>query len=248
MRAKTRGMKPLIGVTSVPRSARAAFGDTPHQTVPDLYLDLVKRAGGAPIILPVHQEPDPHLFGFLNGVVLTGGGDVDPQCYGEPSGKARRIDGERDRFELELVKFAADRDLPVLAICRGIQVLNVALGGSLIVDLPTQVPDGLDHHDLAHWSGTSHTVRIAGDSALAGLVGGELAVNSMHHQSIARPSSRLKPVAWAPDGVIEAVESPAHRFLVGVQWHPECLGSDHPGFPLVEGFVEASAGYHPQHA
>jgi putative glutamine amidotransferase len=238
-------MRPLIGLTSQPKRVRSVFGDTPHQTVPDLYLDLIKSAGGTPVILPVHQHPDRRLFGSLDGVVLTGGGDVDPRHYGQDHEQARGVDGERDHFEMELVRFAADTDLPLLAICRGTQVLNVTLGGSLIGDLATYRPNGLDHRDVAHWSGTSHHVAVGRDSALAQLVGEEMGVNSLHHQSIAEPSRHLKPVAWAPDGIIEAVESPTHRFMVGVQWHPECLGCQHPGFALIERFIGVSAGGRP---
>ena len=234
------GRKPLIGVTSVPKPAHSVFGDNPHQAVPDLYLDLVKAAGGAPVILPVHQDPEPGLFCFLSGVVLTGGGDVDPRRYGQDGKNARGVDPERDRFEAELVRFALEEDVPLLAICRGIQILNVALGGSLIVDLPTDRPGGLEHRDVARWSGTSHPVAFGAGRALGELAGRSLGVNSLHHQAIAEPSPLLTPVAWAPDGVIEAVEASGHRFLVGVQWHPECLGTEHPGFGLVRRFIEVS--------
>jgi putative glutamine amidotransferase len=234
-------MKPLIGVTSIPRMTTTPIGETPHQTVPDVYLDLIKKAGGSTVILPVHQEPDDRLLQNLDGLLLTGGGDVDPEQYGTERDGALDIDEVRDRFELWAARTSAEQNRPVLAICRGIQLLNVALGGSLIVDVPSAVGDDISHRDIPNFSKPIHSVKIAGDSMLGSIVGEKLDVNSLHHQAVAVPAECLRAVAWAPDGVIEAVESESHKFIVGLQWHPEMLGPSHPSFAIVKRFVESSA-------
>ncbi len=225
----------------MPKIAHSGYGDTPHESAPELYLDALCRAGAAPVILPVHGEPDERLFSLFDGFLMTGGGDVDPESYqGEGSDRVYGVDDRRDSYETCLVRYAVEKDVPLLAICRGIQILNVALGGTLVADIPSQWPGALRHLDLEHWTGTAHTVNTAAGSAVSKLVGDELEVNSMHHQGIAVSGEGLVPVAWAPDGIVEALECPEKRFIVGVQWHPECLGADHPASGLFEGFVEAA--------
>lgn len=234
-------MKPIVGVTSVPKMAHSGYGDTPHESAPELYLDALTSAGASVVVLPVHAEVDERLFGLFDGFLLTGGGDVDPAHYdGELHERVYGVDPLRDAYESALVRYAMDHDVPLLAICRGIQILNVALGGTLVVDIPTKRPESLVHLDLEHWTGTAHTVSIAAGSTVAKLVGDELAVNSMHHQGVDSPGEGLVPVAWAPDGMVEALECSDRRFVVGVQWHPECLGDTHPAFGLFEGFIEAT--------
>jgi putative glutamine amidotransferase len=241
-RAGGDAVKPIVGVTSVPKIAHSGFGDTPHESAPELYLDALTTAGATTVILPVHAEPDERLFSLFDGFLLTGGGDVDPGRYtGEAHERVYGVDDRRDAYEISLVGYAVDNDVPLLAICRGIQILNVALGGTLVVDIASQIPGSLKHVDLEHWTGTAHTVNIAAGSVVSKLVGEELGVNSMHHQGVATPGSGLVPVAWAPDGMVEAIELPDKRFIVGLQWHPECLGAGHPAFGIFEGFVEAAA-------
>jgi putative glutamine amidotransferase len=234
-------VKPIVGVTSVPKMAHSGYGDTPHESAPELYLDALALAGATTVILPVHAEPDERMFSLCDAFLLTGGGDVAPALYdGEPSEHVYGVDAERDSYETSLVNYAVSNDVPLLAICRGIQILNVALGGTLVVDIPTDLPGALRHLDLEHWTGTAHTVSIASGSSISKLVGDELEVNSMHHQGVATPGKGLEPVAWAPDGMVEAVEYRDKRFIVGIQWHPECLGPEHPAFGLFEGFVDAA--------
>jgi len=221
--------------------ARAGYGDTPHETVAELYLNALSLAGATTVILPVRAEPDEHLFSLFDGFLLTGGGDVDPASYeGKANEAVYGVDDRRDVYETSLVNYAIGTDLPLLAICRGVQILNVALGGTLIVDIPTDQPGSLGHVDLEHWSGTSHTVTTAAGSTVAKLVGDEIGVNSMHHQGLLEIGEGFEPVAWAPDGMVEAVEYPGRRFIVGVQWHPETLGADHPAAMLFKGLVEAA--------
>jgi putative glutamine amidotransferase len=221
------------------------------------YLVAVLDAGGLPLVVtPAHAgEALRDLYGLLDGLLLTGGEDVDPRRYGEvrvhPSVESVP---ERDAMEFQLLDWALADALPILAVCRGIQVLNVALGGSLYQDLLTEGPQpGMVGHDQARAEPPvprpepSHPVTVLPGSVLGDLVGaGELWVNSMHHQGIKALAPRLFPVGYAPDGLIEAVEASdpaAEGFLVGVQWHPEELlrRGDGPSRRLFEAFVAAAA-------
>jgi putative glutamine amidotransferase len=186
----------------------------------------------------------------LDGLLLTGGEDVDPARYGEAAHPTVvPVEGQRDDFEIGLVSEARARKLPVFAICRGIQVLNVACGGSLVQDIPSQVPGALDHHlsvpphqsfDLAH------EIWIDKDTLLAQLMNDRLNgvdtcdVNSRHHQALKQVAAGLRVSATAPDGVIEAIEDPSAKFCLGVQWHPENFWRTGEFRALFEGFVEAS--------
>lgn len=236
------GDVPVIGVTAIPRrEVRAAFGALPHETVPELYLDMLYRAGGAPLVIPAHGRHPEGILDRLDGLLLTGGGDVDPALYAHPPRpETTGVDPDRDTLEARLVSLAVERDTPILAICRGIQILNVALGGTLIQDIAAQVSGSTNHWDLEHWNEPSHPVRVEGGSALHGLVGEEVSVNSIHHQAVDRLGSGLRAVGWAPDGVVEAVEAAELRFCMGLQWHPECLGPADPGFRVFESFVRAA--------
>lgn len=241
-------MTAVIGITSIPRRATTTFGEHPHETIPEFYAAMVTELGAIPVVLPVHTRPVPYVLDRLDGIMLSGGGDVDPSRYGRGQRpETGGIDPERDQFEIDLVRHAVDRDVPVLAICRGVQVMNVALGGTLIQDLRTQIGGKtaeIDHWDIERWDRASHPVRIEAGTRLAKWVGEELAVNSMHHQAIDDPAPALRPVGRSPDGVIEAVEMPDARFCAGVQWHPECLSLDDPSFALFRSYIEAAAGVH----
>jgi putative glutamine amidotransferase len=237
----TRPMKPLIGVTSSPRESE--YPNQPlDDSAPTAYGEVITAAGGIPVILPVYLDLDGDLFDRLDGIVVTGGGDVDPALYGRPVGsKTAGIDQRRDAFEIGLVRRAAERDVPLMAICRGIQAMNVALGGTLIQDVTSDVPGALRHMDEDHPASGSHAVRIDPGSPLADMMGGpEPIVNSLHHQAVEEPGPDLRAVARAPDGLIEAIELPDHRFFYGVQWHPELLGTSDPTFGMFRSFVEAS--------
>lgn len=212
-------MKPRIGVSGYPRVVDTVLGPTLLHTATRFYVDAVVRAGGTPFVLPaLGADVVPDMLGALDGVVVTGGGDVAPARYGAtPSDEVGNVDPERDDFDLMLVREALDRDIPVLAICRGMQVVNVALGGSLVQHI-----DG--HQALDDPGAPVHEVEIAPDSDLAAALGvTSLDVNSMHHQAVLEPAPGLRAVAWAPDGSVEAVEQPGNRHLVSVQWHPELM-------------------------
>ena len=234
-------MRVTLGVTSIPRRTRTGFDEVPHETVPEMYLDLVREAGGMPVVLPVHGGFESELLDHLDGIVLTGGGDIDPTYYArEQSPHTDGIDARRDRFELELTREAVARDVPLLAICRGVQLLNVALGGTLLQDIRSEVPGAMEHWELDHWDEEVHAVDLEPDSFLGRILGSSIRVNSMHHQGVDDLGEGLEPVGRSPDGLVEAVERPSNSFVVGVQWHPECLGPAHRSFELFRSFVNAA--------
>jgi putative glutamine amidotransferase len=235
-------MKALIGVTSIPRQARTGFEAViPHETIPEMYLDLVRVAGAIPVILPVHADFEPEVVERLDGVLLTGGGDVDPAAYRqERAPTTDGVDRQRDFFELDLARAAASHDIPMLALCRGMQVLNVALNGTLIQDIAAEMPTAGAHWVPERWNNAVHPVRFAPGSLLARILGEEVAVNSLHHQAPGQLGDGLAAAGWSPDGLVEAVEMPGRHFLVGVQWHPECLGPGNASFRLFQSFADAA--------
>lgn len=228
-------MRPLIGVTS------SYSWDNNSQNLPNSYIDAVERGGGTPIILPPTFTVDVgQLLEAVDGLVLTGGVDVDPQIYGEdPLPQMGRIDPKRDHFELEITRRALSVGKPTLAICRGIQVLNVAAGGTLFQDIPSQVKGSIKHSAQTPTFYPSHSVRVKAGSKLHGIFGKEeLGVNSFHHQSVKDLGEGLVATAWAPDGVIEAMEIPGEVFILGVQWHPERM-IDGEMLKIFQAFAEA---------
>lgn len=186
------------------------------------YVDAVRRAGGVAVIVPPGDDDPPLVLDRLDGIILSGGGDVDPRLYGgEPHPALYGIDPGRDATEIALARAALEQRIPILAICRGIQVVNVATGGDLFQHLP-DVTSGTVHHWIDSAEGSRHRVRIAADSRLAAICQAqEVMVQSWHHQALHRLGEGLRPVAWADDGTLEAVESADHPELVAVQWHPE---------------------------
>ncbi|MGD9763274.1 MAG: gamma-glutamyl-gamma-aminobutyrate hydrolase family protein [Candidatus Binatia bacterium] len=221
--APTRILSPhalrLVGISSYARSGK----DVQSFSIPSGYVDAVRTAGAVPVVLPV-GEPNPgKLLDALSALIISGGGDIDPKAYG---GRAHEtvyaVCGERDAFEFELTRAAlADTRVPMLCICRGLQVLNVVCGGTLHTHLPDVVGDSVDHR-LPERQPTRHLVRIDPDSRLAAILDTTACeVVSWHHQAIDRLGAGLRPVAWAEDGVTEAVESVDHPWCIAVQWHPE---------------------------
>jgi putative glutamine amidotransferase len=243
--------RPLIGVTvseirCKEDAQRVAHGE-PTQTEMTLglaYMRAVERAGGLPVALaPLPTESVEALLEYLSGLLLTGGPDLDPVCYGaEPHAQLGPTDRSVDEFELELCR-QADRDgLPILGICRGSQVLNVTRGGTLHQHVPDLGSGEIEHRQLEPGTLTTHDVRVSPDSSLAQTTGGgPVAVNSFHHQAVERLGADLRPVAWAEDGLIEAVEDVAGRFILGVQWHAETLIERPEQLALFERLVEASS-------
>jgi len=234
---------PVVGVTAWSTIVRDVPVDLPHQAVAENYLEALQSAGLIPVLIPVSGDPGgaADMLDRIDGLVLTGGGDVLPAAYGAaPEPQTANVDSRRDAVESRLVRLARERDLPVLAICRGIQVMNVALGGTLIQDLPAADPPRPGHLVTEAWNGTAHPVRLEPGSRLHELLGAEIMVNSLHHQGIAALAPGLRATGRAPDGLIEAVEDPGARFLVAVQWHPEMLGPGHAGSAVFREFAAAA--------
>lgn len=220
----------------------------PAHELPDGYVRAVVAAGGLPWPVP-SVEGDPLVEALLaeaDGLLLTGGGDLDPAWYGQlPHPRLRRVTPRRDRLELTLTRAALQAGKPILAICRGVQVLNVAAGGTLVQDIESQVPGALQHDQTAPRDYPTHPVEVAAGTRLAALLGsGTVRVNSLHHQAVAGVAPGFVAAAHAPDGVIEAIElADPRRFAVGVQWHPEALWERDPRFlALFRALVEAAAG------
>lgn len=214
---------PLIGITTYGRDDRGRYA------LPAEYVAAVQRAGAVPVLIPPVPEHAQRYLELVDGLVLAGGGDMDPGHYG---GNAHEtlysVDAGRDRLELELARRIVERRQPTLAICRGMQVLNVALGGTLIEHLPAEVGEGILHRKPPR-DPVPHPVAIAPDSQLAGIAGAtDAAPMSWHHQAIRALAPGLRVVARAPDGTIEAVESSNHPWLIGVQWHPELTAETDP--------------------
>jgi putative glutamine amidotransferase len=209
------------------------------------YLRAIELAGGVPVVIPpLPVEAITELLANLHGVVLSGGPDIHPEAYGEaPHPELGPTWRDLDVTELALVRLAIERELPILAICRGAQALNIARGGTLFQHLPERFGRSVGHGQLRPGTSTTHTVEVAEDSLLAAALGvTELEVNSFHHQSASGLGRGLRAVAWAPDGVIEAVEVPGRTFAIGVQWHAEGMTDSPPHARLFRSFVDAAAG------
>lgn len=229
-------MVPLIGVTMsmTPDGPLDTSTTPPRAWLNNTYLRAVQEAGGIPILLPPHLDGRAldALWSRLDGILLTGGGDVDPARFGEA--RHPTVDGvsqARDRLEIEVTERALHAGRPLLAICRGIQVLNVALGGSLYQDIASDTGSTIAHDQTAPRDRPTHPVKVMVEGTRLGatLAAPEVEVNSMHHQAIKRLGRGLRDVAWAPDGIIEGVEALAAGPLVlGVQWHPEELTAHDP--------------------
>jgi len=222
------GAAPLIGVTT-----SISVGAYPERAyVNTAYLRAVQRAGGVPVLLPPTLDASAldALCSRLSGLLLTGGGDLDPARFGEPRHPAvYEVSDARDGLELDVTTRALDRDLPLLAICRGIQVLNVALGGTLYQDIPSDPGSPIAHSQKDRRDIATHAVKVTPGTRLAAILGTlSLDVNTFHHQSIKALGRGLGVAATAPDGIIEGVERGDRRFVVGVQWHPEDLVEHDP--------------------
>ena len=211
------------------------------------YLESVRRAGGEPIEVVVGGEAPDQILARVDGLVLTGGGDVDPRFYGEEEhGTFQPAETGRDEFEIALARAAIARGIPLLAICRGMQVLNVAMGGTLFQDIPSQVTGALPHSVPQPRAGGAHEVWIAKGSMLSELLkdhmedGETCHVNSRHHQAVKQAAAGFEVTATAPDGVIEAMEKPDAPFCIAVQWHPENFWRTGEFRELFEGLVQAA--------
>ena len=241
--------KPVIGITAnfmadIPDTVKAGIAapGQPWLLVADDYVQAVKKAGGVPVILPVHVPfEEDGLLDRLDGVLISGGNDVSPMLYGERfSPHCGLLDPSRDEYEISLTRAVLKRGMPLLGICRGLQVLNVALGGTLHQDLPS---GGYQPHSI--WAGDrntgTHRVNFPSDSPLRKILGAESAwVNSFHHQAVKQLAPELRPGALSDgDGLVESAYVPGARFALAVQWHPEMMYKDALQAQIFEAFAAA---------
>ena len=244
-------MKPVIGITPSPIEDQQPHGLFFRYALSSNYSEAVEAAGGIPIILPPQQGNIDEILDMVDGLLLSGGGDIRPDRYGDGSvhEKTYGIHDLRDELELQLARGAVERDLPVLCICRGIQVLNVALEGTLIQDIAGEYGTQIEHRQHENGipsSEPSHEVRVECDSLLADVYEADtIQTNSFHHQALKDVSPELRTIATAPDGIIESVERPDSSWILGVQWHPEMMFKAHEEhLKPFNGLVKAAIEHH----
>ncbi|MDJ0959280.1 MAG: gamma-glutamyl-gamma-aminobutyrate hydrolase family protein [Acidimicrobiia bacterium] len=237
-------MRPVIGITTRPKLVASSAGESETHTLQRTYTQSVLRAGGVPVLLsPVPDRDVATVVDRLDGLVLSGGGDIEVERYGGTANdRMYGMDFDRDEFEIQLALCAAERRLPTLAICRGMQVVNVALGGTLIEDIPTEI-GSMDHSVIGHhvFDGHQHVRLEAGCRVADAVKKIDLEVNSIHHQAVRDLAPGFRAVGWADDGVIEAIEHHDPDWpLLAVQWHPEYLGEadDEASWNLFHTLVE----------
>jgi putative glutamine amidotransferase len=234
--------RPVVGITTYVTPARWSYWDTEAALVPADYVRAVERAGGRPLLVPPSTDGVEETLDAVDALIFSGGSDLGPELYGqEPHPETFGVHEDRDRAELTLLEGALQRDMPVLAICRGSQVLNVARGGDLVQHLPDVVGDEKHKHTPGTFA--DHDVELEPGTKLASVLGERSPVKSHHHQGFGKLGEGLRVAAHADDGTIEAVEDPSHRFALGVLWHPEA-GED---VKLFEGLVAAAADYRAAH-
>jgi putative glutamine amidotransferase len=212
--------RPVVGITTYVEPAKWGPWELDAALIPFAYVQAIERAGARALLVPPSEDGLDETLDVLDGLLLSGGADIDPEVYGaDAHPETAGLRPERDRAELALLEAALARDMPVLAVCRGLQVLNVARGGDLVQHLPEVVGD--ERHREVKGAFSEHPVRIEDGSKLGALLGDRAPVKSSHHQGVGRIGEGLREVAWADDGTVEGLEDPQQRFAVGVLWHPE---------------------------
>jgi putative glutamine amidotransferase len=236
--------KPIIGIGS---DVAHKDGQRDRAFAYTTYTEALRRAGAVPLVIPPQPENAAQIVEELDGLLLAGGDDCDPRAYGEqPHPTVEPMDRQRQSNELALARAARERGIPTLGICLGVQVMNVAAGGTLIQDIASEVETEIDHASEPS-DRHRHGVLVEKGTRLAAIVGNqELNVNSSHHQAIRNVGQGLRVTAHAPDGVIEGLEDPSHPFYVGVQWHPEDMSSERSAAALFGAFVDAARKYSEQ--
>lgn len=237
--AAARLANPLIGITPLVDIERESYWMLPG------YMQAVSAAGGTPVMLPLTDDAGTleQLTDLCDGMLFSGGHDVSPALYGaRPIPQCGTVSSERDAMESKLLQLALERDKPVLGVCRGLQFMNAALGGTLYQDLPTERPGAIDHDMQPPYDRPQHRVSVIDGTPLHALLGADaLGVNSRHHQAINRLASALQPMAISEDGLVEAAWMPGKRFVWGVQWHPEhAWRTDAPCRAIVGALIRAS--------
>lgn len=227
-----RSAAPIIGITTGGRREKTihSIHYEEHYHVPSLYVDAVRRAGGVPVMLPPGEPNWQDWLTAVDGVIISGGADVNPAAYAGNTGHAQltAIDPERDSSEMALARYVVEQKWkPVLCVCRGVQLLNVTLGGTLYEHIPDVRERDLHRNEQGSW--TVHPVGVEADSLLATVMGSTaVETYSGHHQAVRDVAPGVRVVATAPDGIVEALEIPAHPWLLAVQWHPEVSAASDP--------------------
>ena len=234
-------MKPIIGIGS---DVLHLEGERERAFVYLTYVEALKHSGAVPVLIPPQPENAAEVIDGLDGILLAGGEDCDPAVYGEEAHPSvAPMDARRQSNDLTLARVARERGIPTLGICLGVQVMNVAAGGSLVQDIDSQIDTEIRHASIPE-NRARHDVRVVEGTKLAGYVPKrELNVNSSHHQAIQRVGDGLRVTALAPDGVVEGIEDPKHPFYVGVQWHPEDMTGERSASTLFAAFVDAAKKY-----
>ena len=234
--------KPIIGIGS---DVHKTPGKRDRAFVYTTYVESLRRAGAIPVLIPPQPENARELVDELDGILLAGGEDCDPAVYGEEAHPTvEPMDPRRQTNDLSLAKMARARGIPTLGICLGLQVMNVAAGGTLVQDIDSQIETDIQHASEPE-NRVRHDVVVEKGTRLASILGArELNVNSSHHQAIKTVAKDLKITAHAPDGVVEGLEDPRHPFYVGVQWHPEDMKGEESASSIFGAFVEAARKYH----
>jgi len=237
-------MKPVIGITasvSPANDERRTFSKgTALHLIPEHYCRWVVAGGGSPVVIPILDDTKlaSVIVSRLDGIIVSGGVDVDPTYYNEANTHSLGVSPERDRFEIALVQAARRENKAILGICRGIQILNISFGGSLYQDIPTMIVGVLQHNNWEAGKDAYHAVSFSRPSPLSKLFGqDEIQVNSSHHQSLREIGKGLEVLAASSDGVVESVTCPSDRFTFGVQWHPERMLDDSKQIELAQWFV-----------
>jgi putative glutamine amidotransferase len=231
--------RPVIGITTYLTLARFGVWEDDAALIPAAYVQAVEAAGGRALLVPPSMEGIDETLDALDGLLFSGGSDLDPELYGqEAHAETDGVVPERDRAEIALLQAALERDMPVLAVCRGSQVLNVARGGDLVQHLPDVVGDEKHKHTPGVFA--DHDVDLVSGTRVQQILGDHAPVKSHHHQGYGQLGEGLREAARADDGTIEALEDPSRRFALGVLWHPEA-GED---FALFEALVEEARAYH----
>jgi putative glutamine amidotransferase len=231
--------RPVIGITTYLTFARFGVWEDDAALIPAAYVRALEAAGGRALLVPPSMEGIDETLDALDGLLFSGGSDLDPDLYGqETHAETNGVVPERDRAELALLRAALERDMPVLAVCRGSQVLNVARGGDLVQHLPDVVGDEKHKHTPGVFA--DHDVDLVSGTRVQQILGDHAPVKSHHHQGYGQLGEGLREAARADDGTIEALEDPSRRFALGVLWHPEA-GED---FALFEALVEEARAYH----
>jgi putative glutamine amidotransferase len=240
---------PIIGLTTYRSENKAG---NPILAITEAYTQALSAVGAAPLLIPngLTSEQLAQVVERLDGVLFSGGGDIHPRFYGaREDSHLGLVDEDRDQVEIDLLRQVMGRGLPFLGVCRGFQLVNVALGGSLYTDIQAQAPGAGQHdfHKDRRRDYLAHPVQVTAESRLGTLLAAEqVQVNSLHHQGVRDLAPGLRPTAYAPDGILEAFELPDYPFGLAVQWHPECLQAHPPMQRLFRAFVEAGAAARPR--